>query len=307
MSKHSILAADIGGSNIRAAVVNSDGAIADKVRCQIDLGDRNITESELISRLASFFDEIIQRSVKIKAIGVGFPGFFLGNSGILAASPNLPKLHNVHLAERVSRRLNVPAYIQNDALCAAIGEHRFGAGRGTKNLLHITLGTGIGGGLILNNTPYTGEGGMAMELGHLRVVHGDAARACGCGGKGCVEAYASAKAIASRYFELSGIQTDAQKIYEQACKGDNDAKEIIESAGTYLGMAMAEAVKLLDVHTITISGGLTGAWPLLHPAMTKSLDTSLIPPLKGKINVLKSTLDDNAGLLGAAVLAISQI
>ncbi|MDX8404217.1 MAG: ROK family protein, partial [Mariprofundaceae bacterium] len=202
-----ILAADIGGTNIRAAVVTSQGNITHEMRAQIDLGDKNIEEKELIERLSLFFDEMIQKNRSIKAIGIGFPGFFLGNSGVLVSSPNLPKLHNVELAKKLSNKLNIPVHIQNDALCAAIGEHRFGAGGKSDNLLHITLGTGIGGGLILNNSPYTGESGMAMEFGHLSIVHDEHARTCGCGGRGCVEAYASATAIAARYFEISAIQT----------------------------------------------------------------------------------------------------
>ncbi|MES0372515.1 MAG: ROK family protein [Mariprofundaceae bacterium] len=297
-----ILAADIGGTNIRAAVVTPQGDIADEMRTQIDLGNRNIEENELIDRLSHFFDEILQNDSSIKAIGAGFPGFFLADTGVLVASPNLPKLHNVELAKKLSDRLKIPVQIQNDALCAAIGEHRFGAGKGSTNLLHITLGTGIGGGLILNNTPYTGESGMAMEFGHLSVNHDDSARTCGCGGKGCVEAYASATAISARYLEASGIQTSAKDIFKRASKGDNQAVEIIETAGRYLGIAIAQSIKLLDIHTVTISGGLTGAWPLLHPAIIESLDTNLIPPLKGKINLLKSTLNDNAGLLGASAL-----
>lgn len=298
-----ILAADIGGTNIRAAVVNTQGDIAHELRSQIDLGNRNIEENDLIDRLSGFFSEILQKDSSIKAIGAGFPGFFLADSGVLVASPNLPKLHHVKLAAKLSDRLNIPVQVQNDALCAAIGEHRFGAGKGSANLLHITLGTGIGGGLILNNTPYTGESGMAMEFGHLTVDHNDSAQSCGCGGKGCVEAYASATAITARYQEASGIQASARDIFERANNGDDQAVEIIESAGRYLGIAIAQSIKLLDIHTVTISGGLTGAWPLLHPAITESLDANLIPPLKGKVDVLKSTLDDNAGLLGAAALA----
>lgn len=229
-----ILAADIGGTNIRAAMVTSQGEIAHEMRSQIDLGDRNISENDLIESLSLFFSEIIQKSSGVKAIGAGFPGFFLGNSGVLVSSPNLPKLHNAKLATKLSGKLNIPVHIQNDALCAAIGEHRYGAGKGSANLLHITLGTGIGGGLILNNAPYTGEGGMAMEFGHLSVDHDDSARVCGCGNKGCVEAYASATGIAARYFETSGIQTDTKDIYERACKGDSQAIEVIESAGRYL-------------------------------------------------------------------------
>ncbi len=298
----SILAADIGGTNIRAALVQQDGSIASEMLARIDLGDRNLSEDDLIERLAAFFSDIISKHHGITAVGAGFPGFFLGHSGHLVSSPNLPNLQHVELATRLSEILNIPVHMQNDALCAAIGEQRFGAGRGISSLLHITLGTGVGGGLILNHFPYTGESGMAMEFGHLCVTRDESARICGCGGRGCVEAYASATAIASRYNEITSIQTSTEDIYHRACRGDNDAKAILESAGSYLGMAIAEAVKLLDIHHVSISGGLTGAWPLLHPMVIESLNSNLIPPLKEKVMILKSTLDDQAGLLGAAAL-----
>ena len=297
----SVLAADIGGTNIRAAIVR-DGVIEAEMHSRIELGDRNLSEDALIERLTAFFSDILDKRDDVTAIGAGFPGFFLGTSGHLIASPNLPKLHQVDLAARLSKQLNMPVSIQNDALCAAIGEQQFGAGIGTANLLHITLGTGIGGGLILNNAPYTGESGMAMEFGHLRVDHSDHARRCGCSGSGCVEAYASATAISERYFEVTGIRTGTEEIYDRACNGDDDAKNILESAGSYLGMAIAEALKLLDIHTVTMSGGLTGAWSLLHPAAIESMNDNLIPPLKGKIRILRSSLNDQAGIFGAAAL-----
>jgi len=301
-----VLAADIGGTNIRAAVVDSEGVIADELNSRIELGDRLITEDELIGRLSGFFGGIIETATGIQAVGIGFPGFFEGDSGLLTASPNLPNLKNVRLASSLSDRLNLPVRIQNDAVCAALGEHRFGAGKDSRNLLHITLGTGIGGGLILGNTPFTGDGGMAMEIGHLRVVRGNEARRCGCGGMGCVEAHASATAIAGRYTEASGTRTDARGVHRRALDGDTTAGVIIETAGGYLGMAIAEALKLLDVHTVTISGGLTGAWAMLYPPMLDALNSDLIPPLKNRIRVLASTLNDNAGLLGAAALATSE-
>jgi len=297
-----ILAADIGGTNIRAALVAADGSIAEEQRTQIDLGDRNMTESQLVDKLTNCFAEIIKAHPQIKAIGAGFPGFFLGGPGVLKTSPNLPKLKNAALASQLSNHLGISVTLQNDALCAAMGEARFGAGKGADNLLHITLGTGVGGGLVLNQKAYTGEFGMAMEFGHLRVVRGDGARQCGCGGKGCVEAYASATAVALRYAEATGHYTDAKGVFERAEIGDQDATRILISAGAYLGESIAEAIKLLDVHTVTISGGLIGAWSLLHPAIMASLEANLIPPLKGTIRVLPSTLRDNAGLLGAAAL-----
>ncbi|PCI04825.1 MAG: transcriptional regulator [Gammaproteobacteria bacterium] len=298
-----VLAADIGGTNIRASVVTEQGQIKQCVRSQIDLGDKNLSEDDLVERLAAFFFGILKNETSIKAIGMGFPGFFMGDTGLLVASPNLPNLHNVELAKRLSIELNLPVHLQNDALCAAVGEHTYGAGKGSTNLLHVTLGTGIGGGLILNNMPYTGENGMAMELGHLRVAYDNAARSCGCGGSGCVEAYASATAIATKYFEVSGIRVDAKQVYDRACKNERDAINVFESAGYYLGVAIAQSIKLLDIKTVTISGGLTGAWQILYPAIVSSLDTELIAPLKGKVKVLRSALDDNAGIFGAAAIA----
>ncbi|MBL4711864.1 MAG: ROK family protein [Gammaproteobacteria bacterium] len=298
-----VLAADIGGTNIRATVVTEQGELQQQLRSQIDLGDRKLTEDALIERLATFFSGILNDKPDIKAVGIGFPGFFIGDTGVLVASPNLPNLHHVALAEKLSHELNVAVHIQNDALCAAIGEQTYGAGKGVRNLLHVTLGTGVGGGLILDDVPYTGEGGMAMELGHLRVAYDNAARVCGCGGSGCVEAYASATAISARYAEVTGAQLDTRQIYERAHHNQRDAINIIESAGHYLGIAIAQSIKLLDIKTVTISGGLTGAWLLLYPAIMTSLDAELIPPLKGKIKVHRSILDDNAGIFGAAAIA----
>lgn len=301
-----VLAADIGGTNLRLARVRPDGCIVDKVRIQADFSQGNNRSSQeaetyILGSLADAVRPLLDKHTS--AFALGFPGFFIGDSGVLASSPNIPQLRDFSLAEKLSDKLNLPVTAQNDALCAAVGEAWFGAGKGKKNLLHITLGTGIGGGLILNNTPYTGEAGMAMEFGHLRVAYGHEARSCGCGGQGCVEAYASATAISTRYAEATGQHINTKTIFERAKYGENEAQAIFASAGNNLGTAIAEAIKLLDIHTVTISGGLIGAWDFLHPNIMSSLDNNLIPPLKGTIQVLASTLDDNAGLLGAATLA----
>jgi glucokinase len=298
-----VLAADVGGTNIRAAVIDSDGNIVKKNRFRANLSDVNLSEDDVINALEGALTGMIDDENNIEAIGIGFPGFFRGESGVLALSPNIPTFRDFPLAEAVSKRMNLPVSVHNDGLCATIGEHRFGIGKGESNLLHITLGTGIGAGLILNNQPYAGEGGMATEFGHLRVDTGDKSRLCGCGNKGCVEAYASATAVSKLYAEQSGLTKDAADIYELARRSDKAAITIFEEAGVYLGMAIAEAVKLLDIQTVSISGGLSGAWPLFHPSLCASLEANLIAPQRGKVSVLCSSLEDNAGLLGAAVIA----
>lgn len=299
-----VLAADIGGTNIRAAIVGDDGTTIAEKSSHFELGDRSLTEDKLISRLTPLFSAIIAETPSVSAVGIGFPGFFTGDSGILIASPNLPNLTHVNLSGRLSAELKLPVLVQNDALCAAIGEQRFGAGKEHANLFHITLGTGIGGGLILNGEPYSGEGGMAMEVGHLCVERSNSATSCGCGNIGCLETVASASAVAKRYRETTGTRASAEEIYGYASNGDSDAKRVIEEAGSYLGIAIAEAIKLLDIRTVTISGGLTGAWELLYPPLAETLNDNLIPPQRGKVEVLKSTLEDNAGILGAATLVL---
>lgn len=304
MNNHGyVLAVDVGGTNIRAAVIDSDGNILRKQRLQAVLSAADISENDVLNALESALAGLLGDKENITAIGIGFPGFFIGDSGILASSPNIPALRDFALADSMSKRMQLPVSVQNDGLCAAIGEHQFGVGEERSNLLHITLGTGIGCGLILNNQPYAGEGGMALEFGHLCVHTGDKARLCGCGNYGCVEAYASATAISSRFAKQSGQNKDAASIYEMACKKHKAAINVFEEAGMYLGLAIAEAVKLLDIHLVSISGGLTGAWPLLHAPLISALEANLISPQRGKVIVRRSSLDDNAGLLGAAMLA----
>jgi len=302
-----VVAADIGGTNIRLAIIDAQGKIVAESRFQADLSQHNepsqvAAEAHVINTLTTAIKPFSHKYA-VNTLGMGFPGFFHRHNGLLASSPNFPLLQNFALADRLSDALDMTVNIENDALCAAIGEQKYGSGQGRANLLHITLGTGIGSGLILNNTPYSGEHGMAMEFGHLCIEHRDG-RLCGCGNFGCVEAYASATALVKRFNEICDCDiADAKTIFEQARQGHRCAVTITNEAGIYLGMAMAEAVKLLDITTITVSGGLSGGWDILYPALKRELDNNLIAPLKGKVEVLPSRLNDNAGLLGAAVIA----
>ncbi|MFQ5518658.1 MAG: ROK family protein [Mariprofundus sp.] len=301
-----VLAADIGGTNIRLAIIDLQGQIVAEHRATAELSQQQSqSQHEAEIHVIKTLSDAIRPFAKqhgINKLGMGFPGFFHSQSGLLASSPNLPLLQNFALADRLSEALGLSVSVENDALCAAIGEHKYGAGQGRTNLLHITLGTGVGSGLILNGIPYSGEHGMAMEFGHLCIEHHNG-RLCGCGNYGCVEAYASATAIKNRFAEKCGGNNDAKAVFNLALQCDACAETIMTEAGMYLGMAIAEAVKLLDVSTITVSGGLSGAWEMLYPSLKRELDTNLIPPLKGKVDVFHSRLADNAGLLGAAAIA----
>jgi len=303
-----VLALDVGGTNIRLAVVNQSGHVIARQQCKtslsrMDVSSNDQAEAETLRILTSSITDMLTSHSGIYAIGVGFPGFFRQETGRLASSPNIPHLLDFPLAERLSDAISLPVHVQNDAILAALGEFRFGVGKGLKNLLHLTLGTGVGGGLILNGIPYLGESGMAMEIGHLCVVPNG--RICGCGGSGCLEAYASASGVVARYAE-TGHQniTNAEEVYRKALDGDVLATQVLHEAGSYLGQAIAEAVKLLDVHNVSISGGLADAWSFLSEPMNTSLNEKLIPPLKGNVRLHRSRLGGDAGLLGAAILAL---
>ena len=307
-----VLAADVGGTNIRTAVIDDAGTIHTRHRKQAELSRLHAASPDeaadrVLHVLEESFRPLLDGAPDIAAVGIGFPGFFRGDSGVLAASPNLPGLIDFPLAERMTTRLGLPVRVHNDALAACLGEFRFGAGRGLSHLMHITLGTGVGGGAVIDHAPYAGEGGMSMEFGHLRVVDPllDEARRCGCGGKGCLEAYASASAVAARFIEASGRQRITPvEIHELAGKGDALARKVLEDAGAYLGQAIAEAAKILDIRTVTVGGGLSLAWEWLYPSLVGRMEERVVPPQRGHIRVLRSTLDDDAGLLGAAALAL---
>ena len=302
-----VLGVDVGGTHIRMAWVDAEGNMGEEERLRVELSRHDASADDVIQTLADMCLGYIQKYGAVQAVALGFPGFFLGNSGILASSPNLPKLRDVPLAEGLSQALSCPVMVQNDALCAALGEQRFGAGQGAASLIHITLGTGVGGGLVVQHQPYTGASGMAMEFGHLCVQRDANARRCGCGQQGCLEAYASVTAIRMQYEESSGDDVDAAVIYQRAKDGDAVAQALFTQAGTMLGQALAEAVKLLDIHTVTVSGGLLGAWDVLQSPLMDALEHGVIAPQRGTIRVLPSILGDAAGVLGAAALALQTL
>lgn len=298
-----VLAIDAGGTNLRLAAIETDsGKILANHRETTQFSTRDIHPVSLLETLARAAHPLLEQYPDIEHVGMGFPGFFIGHTGRLSASPNLPQMKNLDLAGQLSRHLDRSVSVQNDALCAAIGEQRYGAGKGKPNLIHVTLGTGIGGGLILNNRPYLGSLGMAMEIGHLQVEEGEAARQCGCGQSGCLEAHASATALSRQYQESTGETVTAKQLFLQAESGDPLAGQLFEQTGRYLGKALAHCVKILDIHHVTISGGPTGAWSLLYPPLFETLQDQVLSPQRQAIQVKASNLNDQAGLLGAAAL-----
>lgn len=300
-----LVGVDVGGTNLRVGVIEQQRVI-DELRVNADFSGlcRSRPPDEALAAitqiLADAVGAVLQRYPDTRAVGLGFPGFVEPNTGRVIQSPNLPGLRDVDLAGPLQARLALPVLVENDALAAAYGEYCLG-GWQQDGLIYLGLGTGVGGGLITHGNPYPGEHGVAMEVGHIIVTPGG--RPCGCGNAGCMEQYASASGVSHSYFEASGQKLSAYQIAQRAEQGDAAAGAAFALAGVALAQALAHILKVVDVGRVVIGGGMSGAWPLISASFECQLQQDLIPALRGKVHVILSTAGDQAGMVGAALLA----
>lgn len=298
-----LIGVDVGGTNLRVGVVDQLKVIEEQ-RISADFSGLckgstpELALSSIQTTLADALSATLKKYPAVRAIGLGFPGFIV--SGRVLQSPNLPGLLDVDLVTPLSKSLGCPVIIENDALAAAYGEYHL-TGRQGAGLVYLGLGTGVGGGLISGKEPYPGEHGVAMEVGHIIVE--PEGRMCGCGNRGCMEQYASASGVAITYSELTGSVLTAHQIAQRADAGDSHAVEAYALAGSKLAQALANILKVVDVGHVVIGGGMSAAWPLLRSGFEQRLDLDLIPALRGKIQVTLSQAGDQAGMIGAALLA----
>lgn len=307
-----VIAIDIGGTNLRMALVRSDGSVLQRLAIPCRITDGIGTFLDSISSCARTLTDLASASaVSISAVGAGVPGV-TDNSGRVVSSVNLAPLVGFNLRTWFSTTLNVPAILLNDANAAAYAELAYGAGRNFDSFIHFTLGTGVGSGLVLNKQVWTGKRGIAAEYGHATVE--PIGRPCNCGNNGCLEQYASASGIVLSAKELMskgrssllaehGERITATQIANAAWSGDSVAVECLETAGRYLGIAAATAVNLLDLEAVIIGGGVAKSFALLEPYISAELQRRVYPTAREGLVVLQGELGDNAGLLGAAAAA----
>lgn len=300
-----LIGVDVGGTNLRIGVVQ-DERIVHEHRTQADLArlckthEAGAAWGHVIALLAEGLNDVISRYPDAAAIGLGFPGFIDPVGGRLTQSPNLPGLRNVDLAGDLAAAVKLPVIVENDASAAAYGEYRLNA-IDTDHLIYVGLGTGVGGGLIYADRILEGQHGMAMEIGHLTIEPDG--RVCGCGNRGCMEQYASATGVTTTYKLATGIDKSAQEVAVLAAKGDINARYAYELAGTSLGQGLAHIVKIVDVTHVLIGGGLSSAWPLMKSTFERRFQHDLIPALRNQVSVTISASSDQAGMIGAALLA----
>jgi glucokinase len=312
-----VVGIDLGGTNVRLALVSHKGEILSRwERATATMPGQDGIVSTLAEDLGVCGAEARSRRAEIKAVGLGIPGRVLSREGRIAFSPNLPALNDCHLVERLQPLLAWPVFLENDANLFALGEHWRGAGVGQENLLGITLGTGVGGGLILNGRLWQGSEGCAAEIGHL-TVEPDGVK-CHCGNRGCLETAASgfwtvawvkeqlAQGSPSWLQDLYITDPDAirgETLVAAALNRDPLARRAFDRVGKSLGQAIADVVHLLGLSTVIIGGRFARAWEVFYPSLAEELHRrlTLFPP--EAVSVSQALLGDDAGLLGAARLA----
>lgn len=314
MEKPYVVGMDIGGTNTVFGVVDQRGNVlaTDSIKTQLYPTIEEYVDA-VCDKLLPLIDS--QGGVgKIKGMGVGAPN---GNyyKGTIEMAANLPWKGIIPLAALFEERLGVPVALTNDANAAAIGEMTYGAARGMKDFIMITLGTGVGSGIVVNGQLLYGHDGFAGELGHV-IVRRENGRQCGCGRKGCLETYCSATGVArtAREFlvarsepsllrEIPAEEIVSKDVYDAAVKGDKLAQEIFEFTGTILGEALADFIAFSSPEAIVLFGGLAKSGDYIMKPIQKAMDETVMKIYKGKTKLLVSELKDaDAAVLGASAL-----
>jgi glucokinase len=298
MSEYTI-GLDLGGTNLRAAAIDESGRMVEKIAGSTNYAEgREALMADMVGSIQTLRHSL--GSGGLMGIGVAVPGFIRLKDGVIGNSNNLVCLENFPIRERLEAELGAPVILENDANAAALGEKWMGAGRGVDDLVLLTLGTGIGGGIISGGKILHGYLGMAAELGHITVVPNG--NPCGCGNRGCVEKHASAQAI-SAMARLVGLgDVTSEEVYRMARGGNPKAKEVFASMGEALGIALAMLVNTFNFPLYLLSGGVLAAWDEFAPPMLDEVRRRSFAFRTTDTRIEQATLGNEAGLYGAAYL-----
>lgn len=314
MAKPYVIGIDMGGTNTAFGLVDARGNViaSDSIKTakHSNIEDYIDELHEAISRLIEDNDA----QDKVNGIGIGAPN---GNyyTGMIEGAPNLPWPCPIPLAEMITNKFGIPCLVTNDANAAGVGEMTYGAARGMKDFIMITLGTGVGSGIVVNGQMVYGHDGFAGELGHV-IMKRTNGRMCGCGRTGCLEAYCSATGVArtarefleirkedSKLRELDVASITSKDVYDAAIAGDQIAKEIFEYTGTILGEALADFTAFSAPEAFVIFGGLAKSGDLIMKPIQASFDKNVLPLWRGKIKIVFSEMKEaDAAILGASAL-----
>jgi glucokinase len=316
-----LLGIDLGGTAVKSAVVTREREVLahDSRATEADRGEDHVIEVMSASATAAL--ETAKAELKdVMAAGIGAPGPMDWRTGVVYSPPNLPGWKNVPLAERMRERLHVPCYVDNDANLACYGEFWMGAGQGTENMCVLTLGTGVGGGIVTHGKLLRGIDGTAAEIGHLKVAR--TGRRCGCGDEGCLEAYASVTGMLRTAWEgiESGRETSLRArcdeepgrltgamVSEEADAGDAFAVEVIRETADWLGMGIAGLINLLNPEKVVLCGGMVQAGPLLLDRIRETARRRAFEVPGRRAEIVTGALGSDSGVIGAAGAALDRL
>ena len=311
-----IVGVDLGGTKIDAVLSDSSGNIVARELAETRAGEG---PDAVIARIVAAIKKV-SADTNVAGIGIGAAGVFDIKTGVVTFSPNMPGWHNVPFRDIVQREVGIATFVDNDATVAALGEYKFGAAKGIAHFVCVTVGTGIGGGIVTNGEIYRGISGSAGEIGHMTIdINGPR---CGCGNNGCWEALASGTALEReataklragtkttipRFAKEGGTKINAKSVYLAAKEGDPLANELITQLGFYLGVGLANLVNIFNPQLIVISGGVSRMGDLLLEPARRTLRKRAFEISAKAARVEVSPLGYDAGPLGAVALALNEM
>lgn len=314
MADNYVIGIDLGGTKISGAVADFDGNIVSQYTIPTKAEEG---EEAVLQRIILVIEKVIEESKvakdKIVTIGIGSPGPLDAKEGKIITTPNLP-FRNFNLVKPLKDKFNIHVYLDNDANVAAMGEYIFGAGKGTSNMIFVTVSTGIGGGAILNGKIYRGNTSNALEIGHM-TLEKDGPR-CNCGNYGCAEALASGTAIGRLAKEeiAKGVKTSlttyenvtSYEVFKEAEKGDAVAKAVLDKALNYLGICIANIIASFDPEMVIIGGGVSKGGDIVFKKVQEVVNKRCFKSMAESTKIVPAGLGTNAGLMGAVALAIME-
>jgi glucokinase len=309
-----VLGIDLGGTKT-AGIVFHAGEVVERYRATTDITSSETVMAGIVEACSRLLEAARSNGLEVESIGLGIAGFIDFERGVVTDAPNHP-LYDAPVRDILQDAFHLPVIVDNDANVAALAEARLGAGKGCRYLVHLTLGTGIGGGIIVDGEVYRGAQGAGAELGHM--IIDENGPVCNCGARGCLEALASGVAIYKRVEELSWTKKRspmldefradplafrAEAVERHASDGDESALSILRAAGKHLGVGIASLINIFNPDAVTLSGGLLGCFRFMEEEMRMTVDGMAIPISRRHVRILTSTLGDDGGTLGAALLA----
>jgi glucokinase len=306
-----VFAVDLGGTHLRVALVDDTGRILQQLKQDTPKGN---SPEPLLSALVNAAHQWDRFKQQVVAASIMVPGAVDSDKAVVLQAPNLPSLLNFALKAELEKRLGWPVVLENDANAAAVGEMWLGAARGCRDVVSVTLGTGVGGGVIIDGKLWRGSHGSAGEIGHTTVDPFSGLK-CKCGNTGCLELFASATAIVRMTREklplfpesrLTSDELTAERVYEAGRSGDELAIAVFKRFGMYLGIGLANLINLIDPKIIVIAGGAVNGWDLFASEMYRQVEERAFRATAQQVKIAKAECGDNAGLFGAARLAFEQ-